>query len=142
MPGSVGGSPLEGTVRIDAGWGDVSEDAKITLTGSTLRLSVGEARANESVTIQGEGFGSGSDITVAAADITIDGVPLLVDSDSLDNGVVDVSNAGQFVATVYLWNASGKPGNNPALIAGTHTIGYRTARGSTAPRPSPSKNPV
>ena len=128
MPGSVGGSPLEGTVRIDAEWGNVSEDAKITLTGSTLRLSAGEARANDSVTIQGEGFGSGRNVTVDPANITIDGVPLIVDDDSLDDGVVDVSNAGQFVATVYLWNDA-SVSDNPALIAGTHTIRVRDSAG-------------
>ena len=149
MPGSVSGSPLEGTVRIDVQWGGTitdgtmtgggsssggkSEDAKITLTGSSLRLSVGEARANESVTIQGEGFGSGRG-HVCAYNITIDGVPLEVDDDSVVTrsvcdiagdatktaDAVEVSNAGQFVVTVYLWNASGT--SNPALIAGTHTI--------------------
>ena len=148
MPGSVSGSPLEGTIRVDAQWGGTisastatsggkpeggtSEDAKITLTGSTLRLSVGEARANESVTIQGEGFGSGRNITVNPANITIDGVPLLVDSDSLDSdGNVDVSNAGQFVATVYLWGDTNDDNdtNNPALIAGTHTIKVQDSAG-------------
>ena len=88
---------------------------------------MGEARANESVTIQGEGFGSGRDISVHPNNITIDGVPLLVDSESLDNSVVDVSNAGQFVATVYLWNAI--EGNNPALTAGTHTIRVQDSAG-------------
>ena len=159
MPGSVSDSPLEGTIRVDAQWGGTitdgvevrdrdnrltsassagttsggtSEDAKITLTGSSLRLSVGEARANESVTIQGEGFGSGRNITVAPANITIDGVPLLVDEDSLDSdGRVDVSNAGQFVATVYLWGDTDNDTDtsNPALISGTHTIKVQDSAG-------------
>ena len=138
MPGSVSDSPLEGTIRIDARWGGsitagtmtgggkdtggTTEDAKITLTGSSLRLSVGEARANDSVTIQGDGFGSGY---IAKDKITLDGVPVIVDEDSLnDNDQVEVSNAGQFVATIYLWaaGASRDGGDNPALIAGTHTI--------------------
>ena len=158
MPGSVSSSPLEGTIRIDAQWGGTisngvaevrdangrvttpcsdgdtsggtSEDTRITLTGSTLRLSVGEARANESVTIQGEGFGSGSNVTVDPANITIDGVPLLVDDDSLSDGKVDVSNAGQFVATVYLWRDEDAENatDNPALISGTHTIKVRDSK--------------
>ena len=155
MPGSVSGSALEGTVRIDARWGGTtsaripevrttdgrltrscsdgdtsggtSEDAKITLTGSTLRLSVGEARANESVTIQGEGFGAVSGNYIDPAEIKIDGVALLVDDDSLDSADrVDVSSAGQFVATVHLW-ALGD--NNPALLAGTHKIRVQDAKG-------------
>ena len=126
MPGSVNNSPLEGTVRIDAEWGSESEDDTITLTGSTLRLSVGEVRANESLTIQGEGFGNSSTNGIERADITIDGVPLLVDPDSLENNKVEVSSAGQFVATVYVW---GNAASNPALTAGTHTIRVRDTDG-------------
>ena len=122
MPSSVGGSPLEGTVRIDSEWGNVSAAAKITLTGSaTLGLSIGEARANESVTILGEDFGALSGNYIDPANITIDGVPLLVDDDSLDrNGRVAVSDAGRFTAIVHLWNATSD--KNPALTPGTHTI--------------------
>ena len=126
MPGSVNNSPLEGTVRIDAEWGSVSKDDTITLTGSTLRLSVAEVRANESLTIQGEGFGNSSTNGINRADITIDGVPLLVDPDSLENNKVEVSSAGQFVATVYVW---GNATDNPALTAGTHTIRVRDTDG-------------
>ena len=123
LPGSISGSALEGTVRIDATWGSVTEDAKVTVSGSILRLSQAEVRANESITIQGDGFG---DEYVEAAKITIDGVALLVDEDSLTNGRVTVSNAGQFVATVAVWpedtSDTSETANNPALIAGTHTI--------------------
>ena len=162
LPGSVSDSALEGTIRIDAQWGGTvssstatsggtpdggtSEDAKITLTGSTLRLSAGEARANESVTIQGEGFGSGGG-HVCADNITIDGVSLELDDDAIvtrpgcgpddNNGnptpgpAVEVSNAGQFVATVYLWGVTDdeRDTNNPALIAGTHTIKVQDSAG-------------
>ena len=152
LPGSISDSALEGTVRIDAAWGrlepamvnnainadaykcDVkeesagvpdrevcySEDGKLTVTGSTLRASQGEARSNDTITITGEGFGTGRNVSIDPADITIDGVAVKVDDDSLTDGKVEVSNAGQFVATIYLW-AEGS-GNNPALIAGTHTI--------------------
>ena len=120
IPGSVSGSPLEGTIRIDATWGDVREDAQITVIGPTLRLSTGEARANESVTIQGEDFSSGQNITLDPVNITIDGVPLLVDS-------VEVSNDGRFTVIVHLWSAVDY--NNPALIPGTHTIGVADSNG-------------
>lgn len=144
LPGSISSVPLEGTVRIDAAWGrkpadndgvrkpDVSEDTKVTVTGSTLRLSQGSARSNDSITIQGEGFGTGSNVRIDPANITLDGVPLLVDEDSLTSGMVEVSNAGQFVATVYLWRAdttSGSDSDNPALITGTHTIRVRDSKG-------------
>ena len=122
LPGSVAGSALEGTVRIDATWGGTKKDTKVTITGSQLSLSKAEALPNELITITGDGFG-GDYIDVR--NITIDGAPLMVDSDSMHrmNGmnVVDVSNAGQFVASVVLWPES-VSGSNPSLIAGTHTV--------------------
>ena len=126
LPGSINNVPLEGTVRIDVKYGSTSEDGKITITGSALRLSQGEVRANDSITIQGEGFGGQS--TIDPADITMDGVALHVDNDSLDNGVVKVSNAGQFVATVAIWR-DGDSGDNPSLISGTHTIRVKDSDG-------------
>ena len=135
LPGSIEGSSLEGTLRIDARWGGVApfdvdkgvnEDGKVTVLASALRLSQAEVRANDSITIQGEGFGDQT--TINPADITMDGVPLHVDNDSLDGGVVKVSNAGQFVATVAIWKAQ-RAADNPALIAGTHTIKVRDSGG-------------
>ena len=126
LPGSLNGVPLEGTVRIDVNYGGTKEDGKITITGSALRLSQGEVRANESITIQGEGFGGQTRID--PSDITIDGVPLYVDSESLDGGMVKVSNAGQFVATVAIWR-DGDSGDNPSLISGTHTIRVKDSAG-------------
>ncbi len=121
LPGSLSGSALEGTVRIDAKWADDGEDTKLTITGSLLSLSKSEALPNELITITGDGFG-GQYIDVTK--ITIDGVALMVDDDSThrEDGmtVVDVSNAGQFVASVVLWPKT--TGSNPQLIAGTHTI--------------------
>ena len=129
LPGSVSGTPLEGRIRIDAAWGDVSEVAYVMVTGPTLRLSVGEARPNESITLVGEGFSTGRDNYIDPANITIDGVPLLVDDNSLtDDGKVEVSGAGQFIADVHLWSAN-YGGSNPALIPGTHTIGVWDNRG-------------
>ena len=128
LPGSVANSALEGTIRIDAKWGDTDEDAKINVTGSTLRLSLGEVRANDSLTITGEGFGKGSGVSINPDDITMDGVSLLVDDDSLTNDNVDVSNAGQFVATVYVWPKN-RDASNPALTSGTHTIRVNDSSG-------------
>ena len=148
LPGSVGGSALEGTVRIDATWGGVKEDTKITITGSQLNLSKAEALPNELITISGDGFG-GDYIDVAK--ITIDGAALMVDSDSMHRmgamNVVDVSNAGQFVASVVLWPAS-VSGSNPSLIAGTHTIDVEDNAGFSGsaviliPEPSISVTPA
>ena len=130
LPGSVGGTPLEGTVRIDADWGGESQDTKITVTGSVLRVSQGEARANDSITITGEGFGTGRGNEIDPAEITLDGVAVMVDDDSLSDGrTIEVSNAGQFVATIYLWTTGAEGADNPALIGGTHTLRVRDRAG-------------
>ncbi len=130
LPGSISGNALEGTVRIDAKWGTVGEDAKITIAGSQLTLSKSEVSANESVTIRGSGFGDGAGCLTSA---TISGAPLLLVSDddigNCDGIDVEVSSAGQFAATVAIW-AEGS-GNNPALTPGTHTIEVRDDEGFT-----------
>ena len=121
LPGSISGSALEGTVRIDAKWGSVSEDSKITITGSQLTLSKTEVSANESVTIRGSGFGDGAGCLVSA---TLSGAPLMLVSDddigNCDGIAVEVSSAGQFAATMAIWVEGS--GTNPALTPGTHTI--------------------
>ena len=113
VPGSVGGKPLQGTVRVDATWGTTTEDAKITVTGSELTPSVSDVLPNESITISGNGYGTQSCINVA--DITLDNVALQVDSESTIRcttgtgesattfDAVEVSNSGQFVATITMW---------------------------------------
>ena len=77
VPGSVGGAPLQGTVRLDARWGTpgsgtaramlanenddancTSENTKLTVTGSELTASVTDVLPNETITITGNGFGS------------------------------------------------------------------------------------
>ncbi len=129
LPGSISNSALEGTVRIDAKWGETGEDSKITITGSQLTLSKAEVSANESVTIRGSGFGAGAGCLTSA---TISGAPLLlVSDDDIGNcqGIdVEVSSAGQFAATVAIWSESG---NNPALTSGTHTIEVKDDEGFT-----------
>jgi len=142
LPGSLSGSALEGTLRIDAKWAGDGEDTKLTITGSALMLSKSEALANELITITGDGFG-GNYIDVE--DITIDGVALMVHDDSKDDGMVEVSNAGQFVASVVLWPET--TGSNPQLIAGTHTIKVKDDAGFSGsaviviPEPSISVTP-
>ena len=106
----------EGTLRVDA-WG---ENAKLTVIGSTLKISKSSALPNELITITGDGFGTGSGNHIDVERVTIDGVPLEVHEDSETDGEIDVSNSGQFVATVVLWPAGS--GTNPTLDAGVHTI--------------------
>ena len=137
VPGSVGDKPLQGTVRVDAKWGDTNENAKITVAGSELTASVSDVLPNETITISGNGYGSQTCIDVA--DITLDNVAVQVDSEStvkctLGSGDtattydgVEVSNSGQFVATITLWPNG--PGNNPTLIAGPHELTVEDSQG-------------
>ena len=129
VPGNVDGLPLQGTVRVDATWGGLKKDSKITVTGSELNVSNSAVLPNETVTITGNGFGSQTCIN--PADITLDNVPVLVDAESIGNCVggvngVEVSNAGQFVATITLWSNGS---SNPTLIPGTHTLSVEDSQG-------------
>ena len=143
IPGQLpDGTPLQGTVRVDASWGGTSEDAKITVTGSELSASQSDVLPNETITITGNGFGSQTCIPVA--DITLDNVPVMVDDESAgactdtlgDNissndlefsNAVGVSNAGQFVATLTMWPAIS--GTNPTLISGSHALSVIDSQG-------------
>ena len=123
---------LEGVLRIDAKWGSVNEDSKITITGGELNVSKTEALPNETLTITGNGFGSQT--CIPAANITLDSVPVMVDDESIstsggckDSSGVEVSNSGQFVATIVLWQASGT--SNPTLIPGTHELSVEDDKG-------------
>ena len=121
MPATIGGNPIKGIIRVDGQWGGMDgpkADTKITVKPAGLTLTKTDARANESITIQGSGFSNTSEIQ--PENITIDDVPLMVDADSLRNDVVRISNGGQFVATIYLWPETGT--TNPALVTGVHTI--------------------
>ena len=126
---------FEGTLRVDAMWGDannngkcdtgettcVSEDGKITLGGAELNASKTDVLPNETITINGNGFGTQTCIPESA--ITLDNVAMMVHEDSVnDDGCVEVSNSGQFVATVILWPADRDAATNPTLIPGTHTL--------------------
>ena len=138
VPGSVGGKPLQGTVRVDATWGTTTEDAKITVTGSELTPSVSDVLPNESITISGNGYGTQSCINVA--DITLDNVALQVDSESTIRcttgtgesattfDAVEVSNSGQFVATITLWPRD-LDSSNPTLTSGSHELRVTDTQG-------------
>ena len=140
VPGSVGGKPLQGTVRVDAKWGTTTENAKITVAGSELTPSETDVLPNESITISGNGYGSQTCIDVAK--ITLDNVAVQVDSESTirctsgsgDNATnytgVEVSNSGQFVATITLW-PDDQSAANPTLIAGSHELTVEDSQGFT-----------
>ena len=121
VPGDV-----RATVRLDATWGDKSENSTIVISPSSLSLSRDAVLPNEDITITGNGFGGSANIAVS--DITVDNVRLIVDDDSAEDGVVSVSNAGQFVATITLWPYD-EDGTNPTLISGTHVIRVEDSKG-------------
>ena len=138
VPGSVGGEPLQGTVRVDADWGGQSEDTKITVTGSELTASKANVLPNETITITGNGFGSQTCIDID--DITLDNVAVEVDADSTIScrigdaapfNAVEVSNSGQFVATITVWPADPDNADNPTLISGSHTLNVEDNDGFT-----------
>ncbi len=148
LPPHINGVALEGTVRIDAMWGDKSEDAKVTIQSAVLNVSQPSARPNEMVTLTCVGFGSGSGNAIMAEKITLDGVPLKVHSDSLDSdGEVPVSSAGRCVFAAAIWPESGG-GTNPALTPGAHTIkvvdkkGYTGSVVITIPEPDVKVTPA
>ena len=136
---------FEGLLRIDAKWGDVNEDSKITITGGDLSVSKTDALPNETLTVTGNGFGSQT--CIPAANFTLDNTPVIVDEESISSSGgcsgtsgVEVSNSGQFVATIVLWPAAS--GSNPTLIPGTHELsvednsGFGSSVDMTIPEPS------
>ena len=153
VPGSVGGAPLQGTVRLDARWGTpdgttcnastmcTSGNTKLTVTGSELTASVTDVLPNETITITGNGFGSQTCIGVT--NIQLDGVRIQVDDESTVSGCdhdddgttndiagVEVSNSGQFVATITIWPYdTSASADNPTLISGSHTLDVEDSAG-------------
>ena len=147
VPGLIGGRVVQGTVRVDASWGPLtdgkcvaadgctSKNTILTIVGSQLSSSKTDVRPNETVTINGNGFGEKT--CVPETEIMLSDVPVTVDSESISctveiNGSdvrgVQVSNSGQFVATITLW-----PDNlndtNPTLVAGTHRLSVTDSQG-------------
>ena len=144
MPGSIDGQSVRGDIAVKAHWGSANASTTISVAPAQLTLSKTEPLPNESITIQGNGFGDRAEVMVE--DITIDGVALMVDDDSQDDGMVDVSSGGQFVATVHLWPESGT--SNPLLVSGEHTIqvmdsdGFVGTATITIPEPMISVTPA
>ena len=118
-----------------------SKNSKITVTGSELTASVTDVLPNETITITGNGFGSQTCIGVG--NIQLDGVALQVDDESTISGcdhdddardgdykAVEVSNSGQFVATITIWPYdTSASADNPTLISGTHTLDVEDSDG-------------
>ena len=129
----------KGVLRIDAKWGDTNKNSKITITGGELDASKTDALPNETITITGNGFGTGRGTCIPVANITLDNVPVMVDTESIstsggckDSSGVEVSNSGQFVATIVLWpalRADGTMPTNPTLIPGTHELSVEDSKG-------------
>ena len=139
MPGG-----LKGTIRVDAKWGTVSKNTKITVASSTLSSSQTDVLPNDSITLTGNGFSSSA--CVPASSITLDNVAVVVDDESLsqctdDKGTSDrsddetfseavaVSNGGQFVATVHLTPAGSD--SDLTLIPGSHSLDVEDSSGFT-----------
>ena len=114
----------EGVLRIDASWGGEDENTKITIGGADLIASKTAVLPNETITITGNGMGVQT--CIPETQITLDNVAVVVHEDSLADRCggtgVEVSNSGQFVATIILWPAALNPQSNPALIPGTHKL--------------------
>ena len=142
---------LEGLLRIDAKWGDTNEDSKITIAGGDLSVSKTDALPNETITVTGNGFGSQT--CIPASNFRLDNTPVMVDEESISSSGgcsgssgVEVSNSGQFVATIVLWPAGS--GSNPTLIPGVHELSVEDNSGFgsdveiTIPEPSVSITPA
>ena len=139
MPGSIGGNPVVGIRAVKAYWGSSNASTTITVSPAELAASATAVLPNESITITGNGYGTQSCIPIV--NITLDNVQIQVDDDSQvqcdpdGNGdlpavsSVEVSNAGQFVATVTLWPENA--GDNPTLISGSHTLNVEDSQGFT-----------
>ena len=131
------------------------KNSKITVTGSELTASVTDVLPNETITITGNGFGSQTCIDVNK--IQLDGVALQVDDESTGSTATDdatvstingveVSNSGQFVATITIWPQDTRvSADNPTLISGTHTLdvedsaGYVGSTASSVRRGGPAR---
>ncbi len=123
-----------GVLKIEGEWctgsGDdqdcIIKDTKITIAGAELNASKTAVLPNDTITITGNGFGTQTCIPVQ--NVTLDDVPVMVHDDSTADRCstsmgkgVEVSNSGQFVATVILWPVD-DDSTNPTLIPGTHEL--------------------
>ena len=123
-----------GVLKIEGEWctgsGDnqdcIKKDSTITIAGAELNASKTEVLPNDTITITGNGFGTQTCIPVQ--NVTLDDVPVMIHDDSTAERCstssgkgVEVSNSGQFVATVILWPVD-DDSTNPTLIPGTHEL--------------------
>ena len=150
MPGSIDGNPVVGIRSVKAYFGSANAATKITVSPAELSASVTEVLPNDTITITGNGYGAQSCIPIA--NITLDNVQIEVDDDSQvrcdpdgsgptggplpETDAVEVSNSGQFVATVTLWPFDPNPSDNinpdnPTLISGSHTLNVEDSQGFT-----------
>ncbi len=140
MPSSINGNPVVGIKAVKVHFGTANAATKITVAPAGLVASKTDVLPNESITITGSGFGTQSCVPVK--NIKLDDVAIQVDTDSrircdpdgssgpLDTiDAVEVSNSGQFVATVTLWQETGT--DNPTLIFGSHTLKVEDSKGFT-----------
>ena len=151
MPGSINENPVVGVRAVKAYWqsadASIKKNAATTITVSPAELAASATAVlpNESITITGNGYGAQSCIPIA--NITLDNVQIQVDDDSIvrcdpdgptladgsnsdpEVDAVEVSNSGQFVATVTLWPENA--GDNPTLISGSHTLNVEDSKGFT-----------
>ena len=151
MPGSINENPVVGVRAVKAYWQSADASIKknaittITVSPAELAASATAVLPNESITITGNGYGAQSCIPIA--NITLDNVQIQVDDDSIfrcdpdgptladgtnsdpEVDAVEVSNSGQFVATVTLWPENA--GDNPTLISGSHTLNVEDSKGFT-----------
>ena len=120
----------------------IEKNTKITIAGADLEVSKSDVRPNETITINGNGFGTGTGTCIPFSNITLDNLAVKVHPDSKgctvkdengdDKDGVEVSNSGQFVATIILWPANGSGGTNPTLIPGTHELSVEDNKEFTA----------
>ena len=151
MPGSINDNPVVGVRSVKAYWqsadASIKKNAATTITVSPAELAASATTVlpNESITLTGNGYGTQSCIPIT--NITLDNVQIQVDDDSIircdpdgptladgsnsdpEVDAVEVSNSGQFVATVTLWPENA--GDNPTLISGTHTLNVEDSKGFT-----------
>lgn len=100
-----------------------------TVGPTTLSVSQTEVRPNESVIIQGSGFGNTPGNALSSAQIG--DVALLLISDGGNLADVAVSDSGQFAATFAIWPAN-PADDNPTLDGGTLEIKITDAAGFSA----------